>query len=292
MGRRPPPYRYASGLIVPFKLKVYHSPDSDDAFMFYGISEGLLKDPSLEVSCELMDIQSLNEKALRGEIDCTAISFHAYAHCFRNYHILPQGASFGDGYGPRLIARTPVRLEELKGRKVALPGALTSATLAFRMLGIECEEIMVPFDRIMDEVREGRAEAGLLIHEGQLTYASDGFHLILDLGEWWKKRTGLPLPLGGNVIRNGLDAYILKNFPPLFERSIRYSMENREEALQYAMQFGRGLNGTDAGRFVDMYVNRWTRSYGENGKLAVRRFLDEAFEMGLIPEKVEASFLE
>ncbi|HNQ77703.1 MAG TPA: ABC transporter substrate-binding protein [Acidobacteriota bacterium] len=277
---------------MPFKLKVYHSPDSDDAFMFYGISEGLLKDPSLEVSCELMDIQSLNEKALKGEIDCTAISFHAYAHCFRDYHILAQGASFGDGYGPRLIASTPVRLEDLKGRKVAMPGALTTATLAFRMLGIDCEEIMVPFDRIMDEVREGRADAGLLIHEGQLTYAADGFHLVLDLGEWWKERTGLPLPLGGNVIKKNLDPCVLKGFPLLFRRSIEYSLDNREKALAYAKQFGRGLTWEDADRFVDMYVNKWTRGYGETGKLAVGRFLDEAFGMGLIPEKAEPSFLD
>jgi 1,4-dihydroxy-6-naphthoate synthase len=274
-----------------FDLKVFHSPDSDDAFMFYAISEGRIKDPGLNISCALLDIQSLNDMALKREIDCTAISFHAYAYCFGDYHVLPQGASFGDGYGPKLIALKPYELKDLKGKKVAIPGRLTSAALAFRMLGIDCEEIVVPFDKIMETVVKKEADAGLLIHEGQLTYAKEGFRLLVDLGAWWKERTGLPLPLGGNVIRKDLDEYILKTFPPLFRQSIEYSLANRKEALLYAMKFGRDLDDGEADTFVSMYVNEWTRDYGENGRLAVRRFLDEAFEMGLIPDKVDVSFL-
>jgi len=275
-----------------FGLKVFHSPDSDDAFMFYAITEGKVADPLLEVSCELMDIQSLNEMALRSEVDCTAISFHAYAHCFRNYHVLPHGASFGDGYGPRLITKGPFDLKDLSGRRVAIPGQLTSAALAFRMLNLGAEEVNVPFDRIMEAVSEGQADAGLLIHEGQLTYEKEGFRLLIDLGAWWKERTGLPLPLGGNVIRKDLDPYIIKNFPPLFGRSIEYSLANRSEALEFAKRFGRGLDDRDADEFVGMYVNEWTRGYGEPGRRAVRTFLDEAYSMGLIPEKVEVSFLD
>lgn len=274
-----------------FDLKVFHSPDSDDAFMFYAISEGKVRDPRLTVSCELEDIQSLNEKALKGEVDCTAVSFHAYAYCFRDYHILPQGASFGDGYGPRLISKRPVGIKDLAGRKVAIPGRLTSAALAFRMLGTGAVEVEVPFDRIMETVASGAADAGLLIHEGQLTFGSEGFYLVLDLGAWWMEKTGLPLPLGCNIIRKGLDPYILDNFPRLFRESIEYSLGNRLEALEYAKRFGRGLDDAQADRFVSMYVNEWTRGYGEKGRKAVREFLGEAFSAGLIPQEVDVSFL-
>ena len=274
-----------------FDLKVFHSPDSDDAFMFYAISEGKVRDPRLTVSCELEDIQSLNEKALKGEVDCTAVSFHAYAYCFRDYHILPQGASFGDGYGPRLISKRPVGIKDLAGRKVAIPGRLTSAALAFRMLGTGAVEVEVPFDRIMETVASGAADAGLLIHEGQLTFGSEGFYLVLDLGAWWMEKTGLPLPLGCNIIRKGLDHYILDNFPRLFRESIEYSLGNRLEALEYAKRFGRGLDDAQADRFVSMYVNEWTRGYGEKGRKAVREFLGEAFSAGLIPQEVDVSFL-
>lgn len=274
-----------------FDLKVFHSPDSDDAFMFYAISEGKVRDPRLTVSCELEDIQSLNEKALKGEVDCTAVSFHAYAYCFRDYHILPQGASFGDGYGPRLISKRPVGIKDLAGRKVAIPGRLTSAALAFRMLGTGAVEVEVPFDRIMETVASGAADAGLLIHEGQLTFGNEGFYLVLDLGAWWMEKTGLPLPLGCNIIRKGLDPYILDNFPRLFRESIEYSLGNRLEALEYAKRFGRGLDDAQADRFVSMYVNEWTRGYGEKGRKAVREFLGEAFSAGLIPQEVDVSFL-
>jgi 1,4-dihydroxy-6-naphthoate synthase len=277
---------------VAFSLKVYHSPDSDDAFMFYGITEGRIKDPELDVQCALKDIQSLNEMALKGEVDCTAISFHAYAYCHEKYLILPQGASFGDGYGPKLIALRPYKLEDLPGKRVAVPGRLTSATLALRMLGTECEEIVVPFDRIAECVKKGEADAGLLIHEGQLTYGKEGFHLIIDLGEWWKEKTGLPLPLGGNVIRRDLDDHILKKFPPLLKRSIDYALEHRCEALHFAKQFGRDLDDKEADTFVAMYVNEWTRGYGERGKAAVRAFLDEAARLKLIPEEVEPLFID
>lgn len=272
-------------------LRVFHSPDSDDAFMFYGISEGKVRDPLLRVSCELEDIQSLNEKALKGEIDCTAVSFHAYAYCFRDYHILPQGASFGDGYGPRVISRKPAGIRDLAGKRVAIPGKLTSAALAFRMLGTGSVEIEVPFDRIMEAVADGTADAGVLIHEGQLTFGNEGFHLVVDLGAWWMEKTGLPLPLGCNVIRKDLDPYILENFPRLFRESIEYSLGNRREALEYAKRFGRGLDDAQADEFVSMYVNGWTRDYGEKGRKAVREFLGTAFEAGLIPEKVDVSFL-
>lgn len=273
-------------------LKVYHSPDSDDAFMFYGISEGKVKAPGLDVDCELKDIQSLNRMALKGEVDCTAISFHAYAYCFDKFHILPQGASFGDGYGPRLISTEPFKPGDLKGRKIAIPGGLTTATLALRMLDLDAVEIETPFDEIMDAVKRKDADAGLIIHEGQIIYAREGFHLILDLGKWWKEKTGLPLPLGGNVIRKGLDPYILKTFPKLMKKSVEYGLENRAEALNFAKKFGRGLDDSEADAFVAMYVNDWTRGYGERGKLAVRTFLERAFELGLIPDKVKASFLE
>lgn len=274
-----------------YRLTVYHSPDSDDAFMFYPITKGIVGDGEIEIDLKLKDIQSLNEMAMKNEVDVSAVSFHTYAHIFKSYHILPCGASFGDGYGPRIIALENYSLRDLKGKKVAIPGRFTTATLTFRMLEVGAEEIEVPFNEVGQAIREGRADAGILIHEGQITYQKEGFFLVKDLGEWWKEKTGLPLPLGGNVIKKDLPSYVLEKFPALMKRSVEYSLNNRSEALKFAKDFGRGISDNEAESFVSMYVNHWTVDYGEKGKEAVKFFLDFAYDLKLIPEKPQISFL-
>jgi 1,4-dihydroxy-6-naphthoate synthase len=259
--------------------------------MFYAMTKGIVGDGEMEVDLQLKDIQSLNEMAMRNEVDVSAVSFHTYAYIYKNYHILPCGASFGDGYGPRIIALENYSLKDLKGKKVAIPGRYTTAALAFRMLRSGAEEIEVPFGEVMQTVREGRADAGILIHEGQITYKREGFFLVKDLGEWWKEKTDLPLPLGGNVIKKDLPPYVIEKFPPLMKKSVDYSMKNKAEALKFAKDFGRGISDSEAESFVSMYVNHWTLDYGEKGKEAVKVFLSTAFDMKLIPEKPQISFL-
>jgi 1,4-dihydroxy-6-naphthoate synthase len=271
-------------------IRLAHSPDSDDAFMFYGLAKGHVDTEGLTFIHELQDIQSLNERALRGELDVTAVSFHAYAYLAERYLLLPHGASFGDGYGPMVVAAKPAEASALRGSKVAVPGLLTSAYMALRLFQEDFEPVVMDFDRILPAVKAGEIPAGLIIHEGQLTYAREGLHLVADLGAWWKGRTGLPLPLGGNVIRRDLGPHLVAKTSRLLRASVAYSLAHREEALSYALDFGRGLDRKEADIFVGMYVNDWTLDYGEAGRRAVQLFLDEGFAKGILPHRVTAEF--
>jgi len=273
-------------------ITVAHSPDSDDAFMFYGLATNKIDTGELKFEHVLEDIQSLNEKAMRGVYDVTAISFHAYAYIVERYALLPHGASIGDNYGPIVVAREPTAAEDLSKLKVAVPGLLTSAFLALRIFNPSFEYEVVPFDQIIGAVQEGRADAGLLIHEGQLFYQQMGLHKVLDLGEWWHERTGLPLPMGGNVIRRDLGAELMRKVSGYLHESIRYSLDHREDALAYAMQFARDMETTLADRFVSMWVNDLTLDYTERGREAVRRLLAEGYERGIIPTRVAVEFVE
>ncbi|HWV58062.1 MAG TPA: MqnA/MqnD/SBP family protein, partial [Longimicrobiales bacterium] len=247
---------------MPRVIRVAHSPDSDDAFMFYALSAGKLDTGDLEFVHELQDIETLNRRALNGELEVTAVSIHAYAYLADKYALLPHGASMGEGYGPRLVAREPFSLEEVRERTVAIPGTLTSAYLALRLLLPDVRTVVVPFDEILDQVADGRVDAGLLIHEGQLTYADAGLHLIVDLGEWWAKETGgLPLPLGGNVIRRDLGDELIQRVSALLHESIKYALEHRAPALAHAGAYGRGLDERQTDEFVGMYVNARTLDY-------------------------------
>ena len=273
-------------------ITVAHSPDSDDAFMFYGLATNKLDTGSLRFTHVLEDIQSLNEKAMRGVYDVTAISFHAYAYISDKYALLPHGASIGDNYGPIVVSREKINPEKLASLKVAVPGKLTSAFLA---LSIYCPGFtyeVVPFDKIIEAVQEGRADAGLLIHEGQLFYQSLGLHKVLDLGEWWHERTGLPLPMGGNVIRRDLGTEVVRRVSKCLHDSIRYSLDNRADALEYAMQFARDMEPELADRFVGMWVNELTLDYTARGREGVQRLLDEGAAAGVIPRRVEVEFVE
>lgn len=271
-------------------ITVAHSPDSDDAFMFYGLATNKLDTGSLSFTHVLKDIQTLNEEAFRGTYDVTAISFHAYAYIADKYVLLPHGASIGDNYGPILVSREAAKAEDISKLKIAIPGTLTSAFLVLRIFDPNFEYEVVPFDKIIDAVQEGRCDAGLLIHEGQLYYESMGLHKILDLGEWWHKKTGLPLPMGGNAIRRDLGAAIIHQVSDCLRESIRYSLANRDDALEYAMQFARDMNLALADRFVAMWVNDLTLDYTERGREAVRRILAEGFERGIIPNRSVVEF--
>jgi 1,4-dihydroxy-6-naphthoate synthase len=273
-------------------ITVAHSPDSDDAFMFYGLATNKIETGDLQFTHVLEDIQSLNEKAMRGVYDVTAISFHAYAYIADKYALLPHGASIGDNYGPIVVAREAVSPADLSSLKVAVPGTLTSAFLALRIFNPSFEYEVIPFDQIIGAVLEGRCDAGLLIHEGQLFYQSLGLHKVLDLGEWWHERTGLPLPMGGNVIRRDLGPELMKKVSGYLHESIRYSLDHREDALAYAMQFAREMEPALADRFVAMWVNELTLDYTERGREAVRRLLAEGFERGIIPTRVAVDFVE
>jgi 1,4-dihydroxy-6-naphthoate synthase len=264
------------------KISLGHSPDPDDAFMFYGIASGRISEPGLEFEQILLDIESLNRRAIEEQIDVTAVSFHAYAYLSDKYVLLPHGASFGDGYGPIVVSREPLEPGRLRGLKIAIPGKLTSAHLALRLYQPEFDPIVVPFDQIPEAVVSGKAAAGLLIHEGQLTYARSGLHNVVDLGAWWKEQTGLPLPLGGNAIRRALGAETIAAVSRTLRASIAFGLDHRAEALTYAEQFGRGLERPLADRFVGMYVNDWTLDYGARGREAVRTFLNRGRAAGLI----------
>ncbi|HKG14092.1 MAG TPA: MqnA/MqnD/SBP family protein [Pyrinomonadaceae bacterium] len=272
-------------------ITVAHSPDSDDAFMFYGLATNKIDTGDMRFEHVLEDIQTLNEKATRGVYDVSAISFHAYAYVNDKYALLPHGASIGEGYGPIVVAREPRAVEEIPKLKVAVPGTMTSAFLALRILSPEFEHVVVPFDRIIDAVRDGAADAGLLIHEGQLFYQEMGLHKVVDLGEWWKEWTGLPLPMGGNAVRRDLGAETIKRVSAYLHESIQYSLDNRRDALAYAMQFARDMDTELADRFVGMWVNQLTLDYTERGRLAVQRLLDEGAARGVIPHRVTADFV-
>jgi 1,4-dihydroxy-6-naphthoate synthase len=273
-------------------ITVAHSPDSDDAFMFYGLATNKLETEGLKFEHTLKDIQSLNEDAKNGVFDVTAISFHAYAYIDDKYALLPHGASIGDKYGPIVVSKEQYKPEDIANLKIAIPGELTSAFLALKLYNPDFEYVVVPFDEIIDYVQKGKADAGLLIHEGQLFYKQMGLYKVLDLGEWWFERTGLPLPMGGNVIRRDLGEELMKKVSKHLHRSIVYSMENREDALAYAMQFARDMPTELADRFVAMWVNDLTLDYGERGREGVKRLLAEGFEKGIIPHKVEVDFVD
>ena len=273
-------------------ISVAHSPDSDDAFMFYGLATNKLETEGLRFEHTLKDIQSLNEDAKNGVYDVTAISFHAYAYVADKYALLPHGASIGDNYGPILVSKEPREVEEIPDMRIAIPGELTSAFLALRIYNQEFEYEVVPFDKIIDAVQDERVDAGLLIHEGQLFYKQLGLDKILDLGEWWHEETGLPLPMGGNVIRRDLGEDLMTEVSNHLYKSIKYSLDNREDALAYAMQFARDMAPELADRFVAMWVNKLTLDYGERGRQGVRLLLEKGYEKGIIPHKVDVAFVE
>jgi 1,4-dihydroxy-6-naphthoate synthase len=273
-------------------ISVAHSPDSDDAFMFYGLATNKLETNGLKFEHTLKDIQSLNEDAKNGVFDVTAISFHAYAYVSDKYALLPHGASIGDKYGPILVSKDPRKPEDIPNMKIAIPGEMTSAFLALRIYNQDFEYVVVPFDEIIDAVQNGDVDAGLLIHEGQLFYKQVGLDKVLDLGEWWHEKTGLPLPMGGNVIKRDLGEDLMREVSKHLHRSIVYSMENREDALAYAMQFARDMPPELADRFVAMWVNDLTLDYSDRGREAVKLLLKEGFDKGIIKNEVQIDFVD
>jgi 1,4-dihydroxy-6-naphthoate synthase len=273
-------------------IRVGHSPDSDDAFMFYALTHDKLDTGGLRFVHQLEDIETLNRRALQGELEVSAVSIHAFAHLTDRYALLGSGSSMGDRYGPTLITREPMTLDDLKGRTIAIPGKLTTAYLALQLcLGKDVPVVVMPFDQILPAVAEGKVDAGLIIHEGQLYYGARGLHRVVDLGQWWFEQTGLPLPLGGNVVRKDLGDELIAQIARLQRESIVYALEHRQEALDYALQYARDLDPKLADRFVGMYVNDWTVDYGPKGREAVRTLLNKAAEAGLLPAPVEVAFV-
>jgi 1,4-dihydroxy-6-naphthoate synthase len=273
------------------RIRLGHSPDPDDAFMFWGLAKGEVDPRGFEFEHVLRDIQTLNEWALEGRLEVTAISLHAYPHVQDRYVLLPHGASMGSGYGPIVVARKELSDDDLRRVEIAVPGRMTTAFLTLRLRLGEFRWREVPFDRIMDEVVSGEVDAGLLIHEGQLTYGAAGLHKVIDLGEWWLEETGLPLPLGANVARRDLGPDVLPELSGVLAESIRAGLDNRERALEYALQFGRGLDDDLADRFVGMYVNELTEDYGEEGRRAVRELLRRGEDIGAFSEPVRVEFV-
>jgi len=273
------------------EITVAHSPDSDDAFMFYALATNKVRVPGLKFTHTLTDIETLNRKAMEGFYDVSAISFHAYPYVQDKYALMPCGGSVGEQYGPMVISPRAITLEELKGMKVAVPGTMTTAYLALKLFAPRIETAVVPFDQIIPQVVSGKYEAGLIIHEGQLTYERSGLKRILDLGKWWHEQTGLPLPLGGNAIRRELGPELISSVTRALRNSIQFALDHREPALAYAMQFARDLDPQMADRFVGMYVNDRTLDYGADGKQAVVRLLDMGYQAGIIPHKPEVEFV-
>jgi 1,4-dihydroxy-6-naphthoate synthase len=275
------------------EITIAHSPDSDDAFMFYGLATSKVRVPGLRFTHTLCDIETLNQNAREGGgvYDVTAISFHAYPYIQDNYALLPSGGSVGDGYGPMIVANKTYSQSEIKQKRIAVPGTLTTAYLVLKLFAPGIETDVVPFDQIIPEVLEGKYEAGLIIHEGQLTYDKAGLHRVVDLGKWWHKITGLPLPLGGNAIRRSLGPELMASVSTALRESIQYALDHRDEALAYAMQFARDLDAQLADKFVGMYVNERTLDYGADGREAVRRLLDMGYTAGIIPNAARVDFL-
>ncbi len=274
-------------------ITVGHSPDPDDAFMFHALAHDKIDTGNLQFRHELQDIETLNRRALRGELEVTAISIHAYAQLLDKYALLPSGCSMGDRYGPMVVASRPLKIDDLRKVRIAVPGTMTTAFLALRLLlpgGFEYE--VIPFDQIIGAVADGRFDAGLIIHEGQLTFQNQGLHLVVDLGVWWQERTGLPLPLGGNVVRRDLGPTVIREISRLLKESIRYGLDHRDEALTYALKYARDMDKSLADKFVGMYVNEWTLDYGPRGREAVRRLLDEGHRAGVIPSPVAVEFAD
>jgi 5,8-dihydroxy-2-naphthoate synthase len=273
-------------------INVGHSPDPDDAFMFYALAHNKLDTGNLEFRHQLQDIETLNRRCLRGELEVSAVSIHAYAHLLDKYALLPCGCSMGDKYGPMVVARAPMTIDQLRSKRIAVPGTLTTAFLTLRLLlGQEFDYEVVPFDQIISAVAKGRFEAGLIIHEGQLTFQNQRLKLVVDLGVWWQEKTGLPLPLGGNVVRRDLGPDLISRISQLLKQSIRYSLDHREDALNYALQYARDMDRATADKFVGMYVNDWTIDYGQKGREAVRRLLAEAAEVGAISYPIQVEFV-
>ena len=277
-------------------LTLGHSPDPDDAFMFYGLAKELIPTPGFHFQHILQDIQKLNERATRGELDITAVSIHAYAYVSDKYALLPSGASMGDGYGPMLVAREKFSKEQIASKVIAVPGAMTSAFLALQLwLGKPAREfrfVVVPFDQIFQAVRHGKADVGLIIHEGQLTYEKEGLQVCEDFGKWWgKENEGLPLPLGGNVIHKRFEPAVRRRISDILTASIQYSLDHRAAAVEHALRYARDMGRDLADKFVGMYVNHWTLDYGEKGRESIRRFLGKAFDAGLIGHRQELEFV-
>jgi len=273
-------------------IHVAHSPDSDDAFMFYALASGKIDTEGLTYVHELQDIETLNQRAMRGELEVTAVSIHAYAYLSHLYALLPHGASMGDRYGPRLVGREPLARADIRGKRIAIPGMLTSAYLALRLFEPDFEPVVTPFDQIEDAVVDGKVDLGLLIHEGQLTFGERGLHLIQDMGEWWFGETGLPLPLGGNVVRKDLGEDLTRKVSRHLRDSIAYGLEHRVGALDHAMQYARGLDRSKADAFVGMYVNEWTLDYGDRGRQAVNQLLQRGVAEGIITKPVTVEFVD
>lgn len=274
------------------EIKIAHSPDSDDAFMFYGLATNKVRVPGLKFTHTLTDIETLNHRAIdEAYFDVTAVSFHAYPYMQQNYAIMACGGSMGEGYGPMIVANKKFTLDEIKHVQIAVPGELTSAFLSLKLFSPEIATRTVPFDKIIPEILAGNFEAGLIIHEGQLTYGSSGLHKIIDLGQWWKEQHGLPLPLGGNAIKRGLGEETMLKITHALRDSIQHALDNREEALAYAMQFARDLDSPTANRFVSMYVNERTLDYGLDGRKSIQQFLEIGHERGIIPHPVKVDFI-
>jgi 1,4-dihydroxy-6-naphthoate synthase len=273
-------------------IHVAHSPDSDDAFMFYALASGKIDTEGLTYVHELQDIETLNQRAMRAELEVTAVSIHAYAYLSDRYALLPHGASMGDRYGPRLVARQPLSRADVRGKRIAVPGMLTSAYLAMRLFEPDFEPVVTPFDQIEDAVVDGQVDLGLLIHEGQLTFGDRGLHLVQDMGEWWFEETGLPLPLGGNVVRKDLGDDLTRKISRHLRDSIAYGLDHRTGALDHAMQYARGLDRSKADAFVGMYVNDWTLDYGDRGRMAVKQLLERGVAEGIISKPVTVEFVD
>jgi len=272
-------------------ITVAHSPDSDDAFMFYGLATNKVRVPGLEFQHTLCDIETLNRQALEGRYDVTAISFHAYPYLQEKYALLTSGGSVGEGYGPMVVSARSLSLDEMKQKTIAVPGTMTTAYLALKLFAPAVRTEVVPFDQIIPKILGGNCEAGLIIHEGQLTFARSGLHRVLDLGQWWREQTGLPLPLGGNAIRRDLGLGLMRQVGAALKQSIQYGLDHRSEALSYAMQFARDLDTELANRFIGMYVNERTLDYGDDGRAAIIRLLELGHQAGIIPIAPQVEFI-
>jgi 5,8-dihydroxy-2-naphthoate synthase len=288
-------------------ITVGHSPDPDDAFMFYALAHDKIDTGDLTFRHELQDIETLNRRALRGELEVTAVSIHAYAYLADKYALLPSGCSMGDRYGPMVVAKQPLVLDDLTAVRIAVPGTMTTAYLALSLLLADARKtvtvpansrtklfdyVVMPFDKILGAVAAGEVDAGLIIHEGQLTFQNQGLHLVVDLGVWWQEKTGLPLPLGGNAVRRDLGPNTMRQVSRLLKESIRYALAHRDDALTYALKYGRDLDRKLADQFVGMYVNDWTLDYGPRGRAAVARLLEEGHRAGVVPHKVTVDFID
>jgi len=272
-------------------IHVGHSPDPDDAFMFHALANDKIDTGGLVFTHELQDIETLNRRALKGELEVTAISIHAYAYLLDKYALLPSGCSMGDKYGPMVVAKKKYTIDELKSLTIAVPGTMTTAFLTLKLLLGEFKYEVIPFDEILGVVEAGKFDAGLIIHEGQLTFQNQGLQLCVDLGVWWQEKTGLPLPLGGNVVRRDLGLPLMKRISDLLKQSIQYALDHRREALDHALQYARDMDVSLADKFVGMYVNDWTLDYGDRGRAAVRKLLEEAHKAGIIPNPVAVEFV-